>query len=102
MPPNLGGGDGAQRHDPGPNASFCVDEPCLFDIFADPTEHDDVHAAHPDIVATMMARLKVLVKGEVTLVASNLCPTPLGSKGDQRSADSAKSLGFWEPRLPPI
>ena len=62
----------------------------------------DVAAAHPDIVATMVARLNVLAKGEVTLKDSNLCPTPLGSKGDQRSADLARKIGWWTPWLKPI
>jgi len=43
-----------------------------------------------------------LLKGEVTLKASGLCPTPLGTGEDQRSAAAARALGFWEPWLPPI
>jgi len=92
----------APRPAPPGDGDFCVEAPCLFDLDADPTEHNDVHAAHPDVVAKMMARLNELVKGEVTLKASGLCPTPLGSKSDQRSAVSARALGFWEPWLPPL
>jgi hypothetical protein len=36
---------------------------CLFDVRADPTEHDDVAAANPAVVAALTARLDVLKKG---------------------------------------
>ena len=36
---------------------------CLFNVFSDPTEHDNVAAAHPAIVASMAARLAELQKG---------------------------------------
>ena len=49
------------RYGNGPNETFCVAAPCLFDIVADPTEHNDVAADRPDIVTTMVARLNVLV-----------------------------------------
>lgn len=86
----------------GANESFCHLTPCLFDIFADPTEHNDIYAQHPDVVATMSARILELLKGEVTLEDSDLCPTSIGSKVDPRSLASAKSLGFWVPWLAPI
>ena len=31
---------------------------CLFDLLADPTEHNDVAAAHPDIVAALYKRIE--------------------------------------------
>ncbi len=35
---------------------------CLFNVLTDPTEHDNVASAHPDIVAAMAARLAELTK----------------------------------------
>jgi hypothetical protein len=43
------------------NGSFCDPIPCLFNIATDPTEHTDVAAANPQIVAKMQARLLVSV-----------------------------------------
>ena len=41
-----------------------IDKPtCLFNVLADPTEHDNVAEANPDIVAAMSARLQELTKG---------------------------------------
>ena len=51
---------------PGPSptppagAMPCDASPCLFDIASDPLEQHDIAAAHPSVVATMMARLEVL------------------------------------------
>lgn len=84
------------------NSSFCQDSPCLFDIFADPTEHNDIAAQNPAIVAKMSARIMELLQGEVTVKESGLCPTPTGTGNDQKSAASARAIGFWEPWLPPI
>jgi hypothetical protein len=51
-------------HRPGDaNADCATPGGCLFDVVADPTEHVDVAAAHPDIVAAMKARLGELAKG---------------------------------------
>ena len=36
---------------------------CLFDVVADPTEQVDIAAAHPDIVASMAARIAELAPG---------------------------------------
>eukprot|EP00040_Diaphanoeca_grandis_P004497 m.29078 g.29078 ORF g.29078 m.29078 type:complete len:692 (+) comp16037_c0_seq1:36-2111(+) len=84
------------------NESFCTPVPCLFDIDVDPTEHNDIYTQHPDIVATMSARILELLKGEVTMQDSDLCPTSIGSAVDRRSLASAKALGFWVPWLAPI
>jgi len=86
----------------GGNSTFCEDSPCLFNIATDPTEHNDISAAHPDIIATMKARVLVLLQGEVTMAASGLCPTPTGSGPDQKSHQMAEMLGFWTPWLPPL
>lgn len=41
----------------------CGASGCLFNVTADPTEHTDIAAAHPDVTAAMSARLAVLSKG---------------------------------------
>ena len=52
-----------------PNATFngtaanvqgCTHAPCLFNISADPTEHDDVAAQFPDVVAQLLATFHTL------------------------------------------
>jgi len=54
----------------------CGDAGCLFDIFKDPTEHNDLAKSKPDIVATLKQRLAELNKsifrpnrGEPSLLA---------------------------------
>lgn len=36
---------------------------CLFNVFEDPTEHNNIAAANPDVVAAMAARIKQLNAG---------------------------------------
>ena len=36
-----------------PTGGYDCKEGCLFNVFTDPTEHDDVAAAHPEIVAAL-------------------------------------------------
>ena len=36
---------------------------CLFNVLTDPTEHEEISAAHPDIVASMAARIAQLQAG---------------------------------------
>ena len=56
-----------------PKGKWChLDAPCLFDIEADPTEHDDVSGAHANIVARMQRRVLELLEGEVTLKDSKI------------------------------
>lgn len=43
----------------------CDDSWCLFDLEEDPCEHRNVAAAHPTIVATLLARLLELSKTTV-------------------------------------
>lgn len=62
----------------------------------------DISDKFPDVVANMSARIHELLKGEVTLKESGLCPTAIGSGEDHRSAVAAKASGFWEPWLPPL
>ena len=76
-----------------------LDAPCLFDLDADPNEHDDVATEHPDVVRKMQARILELLKGEVTLADSGLCPTSIGTKPDVKMTAKARALGFWVPWL---
>jgi arylsulfatase A-like enzyme len=61
--------------DPGPTLK-CAGG-CLFDVIADPTEHNDIAAQNPALVASMSARLAELVKGYYTNNDTfvNLCPS---------------------------
>ena len=55
------GGANGPRVGPAPNATQCnYPRACLFNITGDPCEYDDVAAAHPDVVATLQARLATL------------------------------------------
>ena len=85
-----------------PQGQLCnLDSPCLFDIFTDPTEHHDVAVQHPRVVATMKSRILDLLKGEVTLADSNICPRETGTKCDPKMTAKARQTGFWEPWLAP-
>jgi len=66
---------------------------CLFNVLADPTEHDNVAAAHPDIVAAMAARLRELQAGVFSPDRGK--PSPLACK-----ASAEKWGGFVGPFLP--
>eukprot|EP00040_Diaphanoeca_grandis_P001071 m.17406 g.17406 ORF g.17406 m.17406 type:complete len:490 (+) comp11501_c0_seq1:50-1519(+) len=79
----------------GPKSLDC--KPCLFDVVADPGEHNEVSGANPDIVKTMSARLAVLM---ATVFAA---PTANVTKGAVCAA-TAKNGGFltpsdWNPTL---
>jgi len=62
--------------DPGPKL-LCPDG-CLFDVVGDMTEHVDVAAQHPDVVASMTARLKELSQSffdnSDDFTATSVCP----------------------------
>jgi arylsulfatase I/J len=65
---------------------------CLFNILTDPTEHHDVAARHPDIVAEMYARLLELQKTAFG---------PHRGKDDGIACKAALNTwrGFWGPFL---
>jgi len=63
---------------------------CLFNILSDPTEHDDVAAAHPAIVAEMYARIE-------ELQASAFGPARGVNDGAACRAATHKWGGFWGP-----
>jgi arylsulfatase A-like enzyme len=62
--------------DPGPKL-LCPNG-CLFDVVSDMTEHVDVAAQHPDVVASMTARLKELSQSffdnSDDFTATSVCP----------------------------
>jgi arylsulfatase I/J len=75
------------------SASDCGDGGCLFNVFTDPSEYEDVAAQHPDIAAAMRARIAEL-NGTVY--------RPNRGANDGKAA-CAKGLGeykgFWGPWL---
>ena len=101
-PPDAASLAGAALGDDGPYAgTLCAKHPCLFDIETDPFEKHDVGgvAANTATVKAMKARVLELLASEVTVAASGLCPTPLGSKPDPRGTAVAVATGFWQPWL---
>jgi len=64
---------------------------CLFNVFTDPTEHDNVAAANPAVVASMAKRLKELTK---TVFAPNR------GAPDTKDACRAGADGWVRPFLP--
>ena len=62
---------------------------CLFNVLTDPTEHDDVAADHPDIVAAMYARI---------LEIQNTTFSPKRGTDDGAACAAAQKYGgFWGP-----
>ncbi len=71
-----------------------IDKPtCLFNVLADPTEHVNVAAKNPDIVAAMAARLKELTRGV-------FAPDRGDAATKEPCAAGAASGGFVVPFLP--
>lgn len=69
-----------------------IDAPtCLFNVFDDPTEHNEISAANPAIVAAMSQRLKELTK---TIFA------PDRGAPDTKDACKAGADGYVRPFLP--
>lgn len=66
---------------------------CLFDVFADPSEHTDLADAHPEVVSQLLARLQALDE--------TLFDPPRG-KADHAGACAQveANRGFWGPWLP--
>jgi arylsulfatase I/J len=63
---------------------------CLFNVFTDPTEHNDVSASNPDIIASMYARILELQK-------SAFSPNRGTDDGVACDAATQKWGGFWGP-----
>lgn len=69
--------------DPEGPTMACKKGGCLFDVFADPGERDDVAAQFPDVVAAMGARLDALAQtfySNSDTGGTDVCPP--GTKGD--------------------
>ena len=66
---------------------------CLFDIFADPTEHHDLAAEQPELAAALLERLVAL---DATLF------DPPRGKADHAGAcrQVERNSGYWGPWLP--
>lgn len=65
---------------------------CLYNIWEDPTEHEDIAAAHPDIVARLRARMD-------EIQATTFTPRRGTDDGAACSAAMNKWGGFWGPFL---
>ena len=57
------------------------DKGCLFDVYADETEDNDLAATHPDLLATMLAKLAVWNEGAWTNADVGVDVCPAGTKG---------------------
>ena len=55
---------------------------CLFDVLADPGEHEDISAANADVVTTMTARLAELAAGFYSNSDVGVDVCPAGTPGD--------------------
>ena len=65
---------------------------CLFNVFTDPTEHNDVAAANPTIVADLMQRI---------LFWQQTAFSPNRGTADLKACDAALAYGgYWGPFLP--
>ena len=71
--------------------TFNCDSGCLYDIFNDPTEHDDLAASHPDIVATLTEKINQYstTRYQTPFVDPPKCTAP----GVQKVVKS----GYWAP-----
>ena len=63
---------------------------CLFNIFDDPTEHNDIAATNPDVVAALQARITAAQKTAFT-------PNRGTDDGTACTAALNKWGGFWGP-----
>jgi len=63
---------------------------CLFDVFHDPTEHDEISAQHPDIVKDLLARIQDAQKHVFS---------PDRGTTDPRACEAALNIydGYWGP-----
>lgn len=66
---------------------------CLFNVLTDPTEHENLAEAHPDIVTEMASRLAELQQSVFSPMRGT--PSPLAC-----TASSEKWAGFVGPFLP--
>jgi len=76
----------------GNNAIENCDSGCLFDIYADPTEHNNIAAANPTIVRDLLARIQE---------AQRTAFTPYRGVDDGAACTAAvnKYDGYWGPFL---
>lgn len=60
----------------------------LYNITADPTEHDDLSQRLPEVVKRLQERLDFYQKSVVP---------PLNKPADSQAVETAKKLGIWTP-----
>ena len=83
--------------DPEAPVMECAKGGCLFDVMADPGERNDVAAQHPQIVATLTARLAELSK---SFYSKCVAPPPPPPQPASRRLRPASPL--TPPPLPPL
>ena len=70
-----------------PDTKACSTEYCLFNMVSDPCEYNNVAAQHPDIVASIVARLKDYQATAVDSIQPEGC-VPVITDGAWRPCDS--------------
>ena len=60
----------------------------LYNITADPTEHEDLSGKLPEVVKALQKRVEYYMKGAVP---------PLNTPSDPKALLKAKSEGIWTP-----
>ncbi len=76
---------GAPQPPAQPDAAACAQTWCLWNVTADPCEYFDVAAEHPDVVASLVARLKDFSATAVPPEAGSGCSTKKVAVGDSFS-----------------
>lgn len=70
----------------------CNETFCLFNVSADPCEHHEISARHPDIVDAMVKRLKDYQATAVPPVQGAGCKPVINKRGAWRPCDSPEVL----------
>ena len=72
----------------------CNETYCLFNVSADPCEHHELSAQHPEIVAAMVKRIADYQATAVPPVKGQGCKPVINKKGAWRPCDAPDVLEF--------
>ena len=86
---------GAPQPPSQPAKTACAQTWCLFNVTADPCEYFDVAAAHPDVVASLVARLATFSATAVPPEAGSGCATKKVAVGESYSFVPCD----WQPEV---
>ena len=78
---------------PQPQSQDCGDAGCLYNVIDDPTEHEDLAAAQPDVLANLTARFAELA---ATAYQTPYLDGQMNCTGDPRVV-AMMAGGFWVP-----